>query len=492
MTLPPDGPVRAIYTVSRLNQDARALLEDRFGRVWVEGEIGDCSQPSSGHIYFILKDSRAQIRCALFRGAQRLCCPATKGAQVLVCGRVSLYEGRGDFQLIVEQMEDAGEGALRRAFEALKRKLAAEGLFESARKRPLPSGIRRIGVITSPDGAVWHDILTTLRRRFPAIALLLYGVPVQGPEAAVRIAAALDLANARAECDVLLLARGGGSLEDLWPFNEETVARAIVRSRLVVVSAIGHETDVTIADWVADVRAPTPTAAAELLSPDQAAYHKRRMDAVRQLRHLWERALRERVQHLDHLKQRLGLPTRALETRRARVTALEHRLRLALASHQERLRTRCSMLTRALALKSPEARLRRDALRLAPLPGRLRAALERMLHARRGALAALPARLAACHPRTTLARLKKDQEALARRLQHAVASHLAGHRMRLTHATHALQLVGPGASLKRGYAIVTDAHGRIVADAAGRRPGEALRVQLAAGELGVEIKTVQP
>ncbi len=480
---------RTVYTVSRLNQEVRGLLEDQLGRVWVEGEIGDSSQPSSGHIYFTLKDGRAQVRCALFRGAQRLCCPVVNGAQVLVRARVSLYEGRGEFQLIVEQMEDAGEGALRRAFEVLKKKLASEGLFDAQHKKPLPRTIRRIGVITSPDGAVLHDILTTLKRRFPAIAVLLYGVPVQGKDAASRIAEALDLANARAECDVLLLARGGGSLEDLWPFNEELVARALFRSRLPVVSGIGHETDTTIADWVADVRAPTPTAAAELLSPDQSLWRERHKEARRRLQRLCERAMRERIQKLDELKRRLSTPALALAQRQGVLSALKRRLLLALPRYQERLGNRLLVLSRRLALQSPQSRLQRDRLRLSPMAAALYAAIHRQLQARRARFATLPSRLAARHPRLAIEPLRKTRQTLTERLVRAMRASLKSREERVAYVKRALTLVGPRAVLERGYAIVTDHNGHVVSTSASCHPGDRLGVLLASGELQVEVKT---
>src|SRR5690606_2193067 len=257
------------YTVSALNREARLILERRFVGLWVEGEISDLSRPSSGHLYWTLKDATGQIRCAMFRQQNRpLAFPLANGDQVLVRARVTLYEARGEFQLIVEEVEAAGEGLLRRRFEALKRKLAAEGLFDTARKRPLPRVPRRIGVVTSATGAAIRDVLIALRRRFPAIPVLIYPTPVQGEGAAQEIRRTLELAGRRAECDVLILTRGGGSLEDLWSFNEEIVARAIAASPIPVIVGVGHETDFTIADFVADLRAPTPSQAAELAVPD--------------------------------------------------------------------------------------------------------------------------------------------------------------------------------------------------------------------------------
>ena len=261
---------RRILSVSSLNREARRIVETGLGTVWVEGEISNLSRPSSGHLYWSLKDSDAQVRCAMFRLAARgLGFELANGQQVLLRARASLYEARGEYQLIVEYAEEAGEGVLRRKFEELKRRLAAEGLFEPARKRAIPKMPRRIGVITSGTGAALHDVLTALRRRFPLTSVLIYPTPVQGPGSAEEIARTLALADRRAECDVLILTRGGGSLEDLWAFNEEVVARAIAALALPIICGVGHEIDFTIADFVADLRAPTPSQAAELAVPDQ-------------------------------------------------------------------------------------------------------------------------------------------------------------------------------------------------------------------------------
>src|SRR5580700_5001795 len=266
---PSARPDRDVYSVSRLNREVRTLLERGFGMIWLEGEISNFSRPSSGHWYFSMKDAGAQVRCAMFRQRNMLCAfTARDGQKVLLRARIGLYEPRGEFQLLVEHMEDAGLGALKRQFDELAAKLAAEGLFAPERKRPLPALPKRIGVITSPSGAAIHDILHVLARRFAAIPVLLYPVAVQGAAAAAEIIAALALAGRRAECDVLILARGGGSLEDLWAFNDEALARAIVASPIPVITGIGHEIDFTIADFAADVRAPTPSAAAELVVPD--------------------------------------------------------------------------------------------------------------------------------------------------------------------------------------------------------------------------------
>ena len=353
---------RNVYSVSRLNREAKALLEDRFPLLWVEGELSNLSRPTSGHLYFSLKDAQAQVRCALFRGNQRgLGAPLKDGMQVLVRARVSLYEGRGDYQLIVESLEEAGEGALRRAFELLKNRLAAEGLFDNAHKKPLPRLPKRIGIITSPSGAVLHDILTTLKRRFPAIPVLLHPVPVQGDGAAEKIAAMLKLAGQRRDCDVLILARGGGSLEDLCAFNEEIVARAIHACPIPVVSGVGHETDFTIADFVADARAATPTAAAEMLSPNQSDWLAALGDMERRLR----RQLRDRLlgaaQRLDYLNARLlrHNPQALLREQGLRNRHLRAQLSNAMQRLLERGQQRLARATQALDTLSPLATLAR-------------------------------------------------------------------------------------------------------------------------------------
>ncbi len=352
---------RDVYSVARLNREARMLLESGLGMIWVQAEVSNFSRPASGHWYFSLKDRDAQLRCAMFRQRNVLArLTPREGQLVLARGRVSLYEPRGDYQLLVEHLEDAGEGALQRAFEELRARLAAEGLLAVERKRPLPAAPARVGVITSPTGAAIRDILHVLAQRFPAAAVLIYPVPVQGAAAAPAIVAALDLASERAECEVLILARGGGSLEDLWAFNDERVARAMARCALPIVAGIGHETDVTIADFVADVRAPTPTAAAQLVVPD---------------RRVW-------LQRLALLAQRFGSAMRRkLADDAAQLRARHERLQRAhpgarLAQHVQRLDEFELRLRRAL-----DAQLRAAHTSLQPLSGRINAAWTRALTA---------------------------------------------------------------------------------------------------------------
>ncbi|HYA36929.1 MAG TPA: exodeoxyribonuclease VII large subunit [Candidatus Methylomirabilis sp.] len=433
-------PVRDIYTVARLNREARTMLEGGFPPLWIEGEISNLSRPASGHLYFSLKDAQAQVRCAFFRQYQRTLGVALKdGLHVLARARVSLYEGRGDFQLIVEYLEEAGEGALRRAFDALKQRLAQEGLFDAAHKKPLPRLPRRIGIITSTSGAVLHDILTTLRRRFPAIAVLVHPVPVQGEGAAEKIAAAIRIAGQRRDCDALILARGGGSLEDLWSFNEEIVARAIYACPVPIISGVGHETDFTIADMAADARAPTPTAAAEMLSPDQnewlaqfARMESRLITTVRGL-------LRNRSQRLDWLGARLVHPRHRLALARQRLTVLAQRLHHAQLTHLQQARAQ---------MQDVIGQLRQHT----PLP-RIRALLQ-------------------------------DNRHLHARLVAGMQRHLENAQSQWRQLSQTLHALSPLATLGRGFAIVQrPATGSIVTDAGTVKPGERVQTRLARGYL---------
>lgn len=322
-----------VYSVSQLNREAKRLLANHFLTVQVSGEISNLSLPSSGHIYFTLKDAQAQIRCAMFKGQQqRLRFKPANGAEVIATAQVSLYEPRGDYQLVVEHLEAAGDGALRLAFERLKQQLSAQGWFDLQRKRPIPLIPRRIAVITSASGAAIHDILTVLKRRFPAIPVVIYPVAVQGDTAQFEIARALATANQQALADVIILARGGGSLEDLWAFNEELVARAIIDSEIPVIAGIGHEVDVTIADFVADLRAATPSAAAEHAVPQQSEWLAGFAYRERQLQQLMQRQLSQRQQQLNwQLKALLQQhPGQQLQRNQQRLDELEQRMSQAI------------------------------------------------------------------------------------------------------------------------------------------------------------------
>lgn len=353
---------RDIYSVSRLNAEVRAVLDGSFPLLWVQGELSNLSQPASGHLYFSLKDGASQVRGALFRSKRRLLgFQPVNGQQLLVRARVGLYEPRGDFQLIVEQMEPAGDGALRLALEQLKRRLAAEGLFAEAHKRPLPAYPRQLGLITSASGAALHDLLTVLGRRFPLLPVLIYPSAVQGMAAVEALIAAIELANRRGECDLLILARGGGSLEDLMAFNDEALARAIHASERPIVTGIGHEIDLSIADLVADRRGATPSAAAELVAPDaeQARRHLRGLDA--RLGMASRRALVNARQRLTAHTRQLQLlhPRARLELQRQRIARLSERLARAGLRAVERRREHLAALASGLQARSPLATLAR-------------------------------------------------------------------------------------------------------------------------------------
>jgi exodeoxyribonuclease VII large subunit len=441
---------RRILSVSNLNREARRIVESGLGTVWVEGEISNLSRPSSGHLYWSLKDAAAQVRCAMFRLAARgLGFELANGQQVLVRARPSVYEARGEYQLVVDYAEEAGEGALRRRFEELKRRLAAEGLFDAARKRALPTLPRRIGVVTSPTGAALRDVLIALRRRFPATAVLIYPTAVQGPGAAEEIARTLALADRRAECDVLILTRGGGSLEDLWAFNEEVVARAVAAVELPIIVGVGHEIDFTIADFVADLRAPTPSQAAELAVPDQREWLQRFV------------LVGERVTKC--LRRQLGLDAR-------RIAQLAHRL------------NRCH----------PGVQLRERAQRLDELEARLRRCVERRVETRKLKLARLATSLAHASPGERVARARERWRTARADLRRGLLRQVERTQQRLKLAARGLQSLSPLATLERGYAIVTDANGQVLADSRGIERGAAIDVRLARGRLAATVDEVKP
>ena len=398
---------REIYTVSRLNLEARGLLEARFPLIWVEGELSNVSSPASGHLYFTLKDPHAQVRAAMFRSRNRhLGFTPHAGMQVLARARVSLYEARGDYQLIAEHMEEAGEGALRRAFDELKHRLAEEGLFDAERKRPIPAHPRCLGVITSTTGAALRDVVSVLARRFPALPVYVYPVSVQGAAAAPSIVAALARANRERRCDTLLLVRGGGSLEDLWAFNEELVARAIYASELPVVCGVGHETDITIADFAADLRAPTPSAAAELVSPDAAQLQRRLALLAESLKQRLHAGVQQNLHRLESLQGRLVRqhPLRRLQQHAQRIDELELRLHQGIRRQQLLHTSRLQTLQATLAARSPALTLAAQAKRLDQLLQALHRTQHERMQREQSRLAALGRTLSAVSPLATLQR----------------------------------------------------------------------------------------
>jgi exodeoxyribonuclease VII large subunit len=441
---------RDVYTPSRLNREARTLLERGFGALWVEGEVSNFSRPSSGHWYFSIKDVGAQLRCAMFRQKNMLIRFTPKdGAHVQIRGRVSLYEPRGEYQFIVDFMEDAGEGALRRQFELLKDKLAAEGLFATERKRPLPRLPKRIGIVTSPTGAAIRDVLHILKRRFCTIPVLIYPVPVQGAGAAAQIAAAIRLASRRAECDVLIVARGGGSLEDLWAFNEEVVARAIVDCRMPVVSGVGHEVDFTIADFVADVRAPTPSGAAELVAPD------------------------------------CGEWLRSLATVSRRLTTV---LRRRLSADQDKF----TWLQRRFARVHPGVQLRQQQQRVDELEQRLIRELSHALRRRQTTLTHLAAQLRHRSPAVRLATASTRLQIARTAMSASLTRKLERLRSRLAVTVRTLDAVSPLATLQRGYAIVTDASGHVVTESSKVGAGDRIVARVAQGAIEARVERTIP
>lgn len=436
-----------ILSVGALARSARVLLEERFNQIWVEGELSNFRKPGSGHWYFTLKDDAAQVSCAMFAGNnRRVRIPVKDGDRVLLRGRVSLYEARGSFQIIAEHIEPAGEGALRAAFDALKDRLAAEGLFDDSRKRSLPPRPQRIAVLSSASGAALRDFLHTIRRRYPAVEVLLLPVTVQGDRAGPEIVAALGQL-ATLDVDLAVLTRGGGSLEDLWAFNLEAVARAMADSPVPLISAIGHQTDFTIADFVADLRAATPTAAAELITPDgtQLAHGLRQIEGA--LATLIERHIADQQSALDRRRLRLVDPRRDLEQQMRRADDLDLRLGRAL---QRRLRQRTDRLLELA-----------DRLQRQPPARRVAEARERLSQARQ--------------------RLKRVQQQTQLERQQRVT---AGLRM--------LDAVSPAKTLDRGFAAVLDSTGQVVSRADQVQPGDRLSAFLARGRLELTVLNQDP
>ena len=396
-----------IYSVSQLNQSVRLMLENQLGAVWLTGEISNFSQPVSGHWYLSLKDENAQVRCAMFRMKNlRVSFRPTNGMQVLVRANVSLYEPRGDYQLIIESMHLAGEGLLMQQFEALKLKLAAEGLFAQHLKKNLPHFSKAVGIITSKTGAALQDILHILQRRDPSLKIIIYPTAVQGKDAATDIAQMIELANQRQEVDVLIVGRGGGSLEDLWCFNEEMVARAIFHSHLPVISAVGHETDVTIADFVADVRAPTPSAAAELVSRNQTELLQQLQYRRQRLEIALDRLFAEKQQKLKHLSLRLHNqhPQAQLRIQQQLITQLSHRLQQTLRHHWQKTAENLTVLSMRLYKNPLPLRLQQYEQQLAQLKVRLNSHMNLTLSLQQKQLAHLCGKLDSLSPLKVLAR----------------------------------------------------------------------------------------
>lgn len=451
----PSSTGKVVLSISQLNQQSRNILEGALSNVWVEGEISNLARPASGHLYLSLKDDQAQIRAAMFRGQNRaLKFTPQNGQQVQVRGKVSLYAPRGDYQLIIDHMEEAGEGALRREFELLKKRLAQKGLFEQERKRLLPAMPQHIAVITSPTGAAIRDILSVLKRRFPATQVTLIPVAVQGENAKIEIVQAITKAsnfNQRTQAtappiELIILGRGGGSLEDLWAFNEEIVAQAIYSSTLPIISAVGHEIDFTIADFVADVRAPTPSAAAEMVSPDQQELQQNFTAYEQHLAKVMQKSLTQQQQKLTWLQKRL---------------------------------------------KHPGQQLREFQQRLDELESRLRNATQVLIELKQTQLQAGHTNLLRVTPSHTIAQLSTQQQNLKHRLVLALQNTQQQTQQHLNQLAQRMHAVSPLATLARGYAIVSDGQQNIVRSADQLEAGQLIETQLHQGYVTSEVKSIR-
>lgn len=438
----------SIYTVSRLNQTVRLLLEQEIGQVWISGEISNFTQPASGHWYFTLKDNTAQVRCAMFRNSnRRVTFRPQHGQQVLVRASITLYEPRGDYQIIVESMQPAGEGLLQQKYEQLKATLSAEGLFDQQYKQPLPSPAHCVGVITSKTGAALHDILHVLKRRDPSLPVIIYPTAVQGDDAPGQIVRAIQLANARQECDVLIVGRGGGSLEDLWSFNDERVARAIFASQIPVVSAVGHETDVTIADFVADLRAPTPSAAAEVVSRNQLELLRQMQNGQQRLEMAMDYFLANRTRRFTQLHHRLQQqhPQLRLARQQTVLERLRQRMNLAVDSQLKRAVQRQQRTTQRLNQHNPQPRIWRAQTRIQQLEYRLAENLR--------------------------AQLSSTRERFGKAVTH-------------------LEAVSPLSTLARGYSVTTANDGKVLKQTKQVKAGDVLTTRLSDGWVESEVKGV--
>ncbi len=452
---------RQVISVSELTRDARDLLESAFPAIFVEGEISNLAQPSSGHWYFTLKDDRSQVRCAMFRNRNHMIrFKPRNGQQIIVRGRISLYEARGEFQMIAEFMEEAGDGALRRAYEKLKADLQAEGLFAESRKKPVPSMPSHVAILTSPTGAAIHDVLTVMGRRFPGIKVSLVPIQVQGEDSVRQIVKAMAFANSYTAdpFDLILLTRGGGSLEDLWSFNTEPVARAVAESRLPVVCAVGHESDVSIADFVADLRAPTPSAAAELITPDGEVWKNEFADLERQLLSNMINMLEYHGREVVHLRRRLRHPEHRLQDLQQRADELNRRL---IREGQRQLEGYTFDETRR----------------------RLTSALNNKIAHHKASLAALKLR----SPTQALATRQEKVRQVQEQLTRAVVDNRNTKANRLALVAEKLGALSPLSTLERGYAIVTNETGHVITDAEELNTGDKITARLQTGEVTATV-----
>ena len=483
-----------IFTVTQLNYSVRHLLEVELGQVWLTGEISNFSQPVSGHWYLTLKDENAQVRCAMFKMKNlRVNFRPQNGMQVLVRASVSLYEPRGDYQLIIESMQMAGDGLLQQQFEGLKMKLAAQGLFAQEHKKPIPKFVKRVGIITSPSGAALQDILHILNRRDPSLQVVIYPTLVQGKEATQDIIDTIRLANQRKECDVLIVGRGGGSLEDLWCFNEEMVAYAIYQSELPIISAVGHETDVTIADFVADLRAPTPSAAAELVSRDQ-------QEIVRQLQHhlnivnlAFDRLWAEKLSRFQHLNLRLNAqsPAKQLELLHFKLTQIFDRLQGRLGQSLKLKEQKIAQLFLRVQAKHPSRQLEMQKLHLTQQETRLCKQIEQLFNAKRQQFYFAKQRLDNSALPHNISRQNQNLQQLSHRLTYSIEKQFTKQQQGFHALCTKLDGLSPLKILGRGYSITQNDQQHVIINTKQIAKGDRITTQLADGQILSEVIAVK-
>ena len=483
-----------IFTVTQLNYSVRHLLEMELGQVWLIGEISNFSQPVSGHWYLSLKDENAQVRCAMFKMKNlRVNFRPQNGMQVLVRASVSLYEPRGDYQLIIESMQMAGDGLLQQQFEALKMKLAVQGFFAQEHKKPIPKFVKQVGIITSPSGAALQDILHILNRRDPSLQIVIYPTLVQGKEATQDIIDTIKLANQRKECDVLIVGRGGGSLEDLWCFNEEAVAYAIYQSELPIISAVGHETDVTIADFVADLRAPTPSAAAELVSRDQ-------QEIVRQLQHhlnmvnlAFDRLWAEKLSRFQHINLRLNAqsPAKQLELLHFKLTQIFGRLQGRLEQSLKLKEQKIAQLFLRVQAKHPSRQLELQKLHLTQQETRLCKQIEQLFNAKRQQFYFAKQRLDNSALPHNISRQNQNLQQLSHRLTYSIEKQFTKQQQGFHALCTKLDGLSPLKILGRGYSITQNDQQHVIINTKQIAKGDRITTQLADGQILSEVIAVK-
>ena len=483
-----------IFTVTQLNYSVRHLLEVELGQVWLTGEISNFSQPVSGHWYLTLKDENAQVRCAMFKMKNlRVNFRPQNGMQVLVRASVSLYEPRGDYQLIIESMQMAGDGLLQQQFEGLKMKLAAQGLFAQEHKKPIPKFVKRVGIITSPSGAALQDILHILNRRDPSLQIVIYPTLVQGKEATQDIIDTIRLANQRKECDVLIVGRGGGSLEDLWCFNEEMVAYAIYQSELPIISAVGHETDVTIADFVADLRAPTPSAAAELVSRDQ-------QEIVRQLQHhlnmvnlAFDRLWAEKLSRFQHINLRLNAqsPAKQLELLHFKLTQIFDRLQGRLEQSLKLKEQKIAQLFLRVQAKHPSRQLELQKLHLTQQETRLCKQIEQLFNTKRQKFYFVKQWLDNSTLPHNISRQNQNLQQLSHRLTYLIEKQFTKQQQGFHALCTKLDGLSPLKILGRGYSITQNDQQHVITNTKQITKGDRITTQLVNGQILSEVISIK-